>query len=125
MSRPSVRRLLLVTALWLLGAPAALAGEAAGGAAALDFNGWEHVPGFADGRVMPLDTFARHAVSAICGRQSPRLALGPALPDEDVSSAEYAPARKLFPGERPRKFSASELLLSWLVEPDAWERVRF
>ena len=121
MSRPSVRCLLLATALWLLGAPAALAGDAA----ALDFNAWEHVPVFADGRVMPLDTFARHAASDICGRESPRLALGPALPGEDVSSAEYASARKLFPDERPRKFSTSELLLSWLVEPDAWERVPF
>ena len=53
---------------------------------------------------MPLDSFARETVEAICGRADPMLA---------------------FDGGRWREFSAAELLFSWLVEPEKWETVPF
>jgi ABC-type transport system involved in cytochrome c biogenesis permease subunit len=70
----------------------------------LDWNTWRHMPAFGEGRVVPVDTFARETVEAICGRVDPTLVLGDAP---------------------PRKFSAAELLLSWLVEPEKWENASF
>jgi ABC-type transport system involved in cytochrome c biogenesis permease subunit len=82
----------------------------------LDWSTWRRMPVFADGRIMPLDTFARLRVETVCGRQSPRL--GPAADAPGDGPADY-----LFPGGEAKKFSAAELLFSWLVEPDKWERV--
>jgi len=70
----------------------------------LDWSTWRHMPAFGTGRVVPLDTFARETVEAICGRVDPTLVLGDAP---------------------PRKFTAAELLLSWLAEPEKWEKVSF
>jgi ABC-type transport system involved in cytochrome c biogenesis permease subunit len=74
----------------------------------LDWDAWQHLPTFADGRVMPLDTFAREMVEAICGRANPVLH----SPDEPA-------------GSLPRRFEAVELLFAWLAEPEKWDRVRF
>ena len=62
------------------------------------------MPAFGEGRVVPLETFARETVEAICGRVDPTLVLGDAP---------------------PRQFTAAELLLSWLVEPEKWENASF
>lgn len=91
----------------------------------LDFSAWEHMPVLEDGRLMPMDTYARSVVRAVCGRESPTLALEQSLPGENVKSGKYAAARKLFPDGQPRKFTAAELLFSWLVEPDKWRQVPF
>lgn len=91
----------------------ALGGQCAPGAAwaaganALDWSAWQHMPVLHQGRVKPLDTFARLAVESICGRQSPRL---------------VAPGA---PGAKPRRFASAELLFSWLVEPEQWEELPF
>ena len=76
--------------------------------APLDWTMWRQLPVFSEGRVAPLDTFARETVRAICGRPNPTLS-GP-----DGS-----------PDGRPRQFSAAELLFAWLAEPDKWEDVAF
>ena len=60
------------------------------------------------GRVMPLDTFAGSVVEEICGRTNPRLS--PAEATADGAS---------------RRFTAAELLFSWLVEPERWEDTPF
>ena len=57
---------------------------------------------------MPLDTFARETVEAICGQANPTLR-GP-------DTAADGP---------PRQYSAAELSFSWLVEPSKWENVDF
>ena len=88
----------------------------------LDWDAWEQVPVLHDGRTKPLDSFARAVVREICGRQSPRLSLSGALA-EGENDAVLTEARAIFPGGGPRKFRASELLFSWIVEPEKWQRV--
>ena len=70
----------------------------------LDWAAWRNMPTFAEGRVMPLDTFARQTVEAICGHTHPTLAL---------------------PDAAPRGFTAAELLFAWLAEPERWETTPF
>ncbi|MDO4575712.1 MAG: cytochrome c biogenesis protein CcsA [Planctomycetia bacterium] len=64
-----------------------------------DFTAWETLPVFYQGRVMPLDAFARLEVLQVCGRENPR-----------VEGRKYRPA---------------EILFSWMVEPAKWENVPF
>jgi len=113
---------LLVAAGWVLGgagwAEAARAEE-------LDWSGWRRLPVFAGGRMMPLDSFARSVVEQICGRTAPRLGLAETLPDEDLHRPEYAEAWKLFPDGKARTWPPYELIFSWLVEPQRWQRVPF
>jgi len=63
---------------------------------------WRAIPVLEDGRLMPLDTFARRHVEKITNLQEPKLA-----PE----------------GGDPVKWRADELLLDWLVRPEAWEDV--
>ena len=89
----------------------------------LDWDAWQHMPVFSGGRVMPLDTFARETVEAICGCANPTLA-PPELSDAPAEAVKkaIANARTMFPEGRPKTFQAAELLFSWLVEPERWER---
>ncbi len=64
---------------------------------------WRAVPVLDDGRIMPLDTFARRRVETITNAQRPLLA----SPESD----------------EPQRRNADELLLEWLVRPQAWEDV--
>ena len=93
----------------------------------LDWNAWQHMPVYwqavrgskIDGRMMPLDTFARTVVETICGNVNPRLSLaGADEPGREAGSAALADARELFPDGWKRRFTASELLFSWTVEPE-------
>ena len=43
--------------------------------AELDWSTWQRLPAFSQGRIMPLDSFARETVEAICGRAEPTLSL--------------------------------------------------
>ncbi len=92
----------------------------AAGPGDLDWDAWGRMPVLHRGRIKPLDTFARAVVQSICARESPVLS-----PPPDGPAPELAEARKLFPDGRPRKFAAAELVFSWMVEPEAWERVAF
>lgn len=106
--------------VWVL---VVLASQGKGQAAAsgdLDWDGWQRLPVLHRGRIKPLDTFARAMVQTICGRESPVLA-----PPETDSEVHQAESRRLFPDGRPRKFSAAELIFSWMVEPERWEHVPF
>ena len=104
-----------------LGPAAASAAEAA----RLDWSRWRAIPVYHDGRIMPLDTFARLAVETICNRERPKLRLAGAVPPEEFESAALAGARTLFPGDQPRTFDPVELLFSWFTEPEKWEDVPF
>ncbi len=70
----------------------------------LDWNAWENMPVLVEGRIAPLDTYARETVESICGHINPTLQL---------------------PGRQPHQYAASELLFAWLVEPEKWENVAF
>ena len=104
---PLVRSL----AAMLVAALAALMPASPSGAAPLDaglepaLDAWREIPVLEDGRIMPLDTFARRHVETICNAQAPRLETGP--------------------GGAVVKWHADELLLDWLARPQAWEEVPF
>jgi len=115
------RTIFPLVAFSLLAAVAAAAGDSS----ELDWSAWRRMPVFGRGRAMPLDTVARSTVEGICGRVNPKLSLAGSQPQNDPGAAVPAEARTLFPGGRPRKFSAAELLFSWLVEPERWQRVPF
>jgi len=77
--------------------------------AGLDWSAWRRLPVFHNGRVMPLDSFARAVVKQICGTESPRLV----LPGDQAGTAVA------------RRWDAAELLFAWLAEPEQWERTAF
>lgn len=102
----------------------------------LDWDAFERMPVLHNGRVKPIDTVARITVQTVCGRESPELGLDGALVpqqgDDEIGSQglsldspQLAAAREMFPEGRPRKFPPAELLFSWMVEPEKWERVPF
>jgi ABC-type transport system involved in cytochrome c biogenesis permease subunit len=107
---------------------AALAGSpalAADQSAALDWSAWRRLPVFLDGRVMPLDSFARDMAESICGRVRPKLSLDGAGYERPATAVELTAARVLLPEGKPRRFEPYELLFSWLVEPERWDNVPF
>jgi len=66
---------------------------------------WREIPVLEDGRIMPLDTFARRMADTICHAQAPKLATGP--------------------GGALVRWQADELLLDWLARPAAWQEIPF
>ena len=72
--------------------------------AKLDWGTWQRLPVFVEGRVSPLDTFARETVEAICGRPDPTLA---------IAGRERPPVH------------CRRVAFSWLAEPEKWERRPF
>jgi len=113
--------------LWFV-CVAGLAGSPALGAdkpAPLDWSAWRRIPVFVEGRVMPLDSFARDTVETICGRIRPTLSLAGAGWEQPAAAPELSAARVLLPEGKARRFQPCELLFSWLVEPEKWENVPF
>jgi len=104
----------------LLLAGAGQQGAQAAASDGLNWDAWQRLPVLHRGRIKPLDTFARAMVQAICGRESP--VLGPPEGGPEAHRTEW---QRLFPDGRPRKFSAAELVFSWMVEPERWEHVPF
>lgn len=86
--------------------------------ARIDWSAWQRLPLFEDGRIKPMDTFARRIVEKITGRVNPTLAPPAAMANNEA-------IQKLFPDGRPRTWSAAELVFSWLVEPERWENFPF
>ena len=93
--------------------------------AKVDWSAWKALPVYHDGRVMPLDSFARSAVEIICHKEKPEFDPKGALSADEYKAAEQTGIRTLFPDDKPRKFNSAELLLSWLVDPEKWEAVPF
>lgn len=111
--------LMRATVCWL--AAFLFAAVARCGEQPLDWDAWERLPVLEAGRRMPLDTFARSLVTTVCGRPNPKLWLPEGQRGAD--SAQIEAARELFPEGQPRRFRASELVFSWLVEPQRWQAV--
>ncbi len=102
-------------AFWASGLAAVHASERA----ELGLSAWKTIPLWEDGRIKPLDTFARQIVTELCGRESPT------LPPPRDAAGHPRKDHPLFPGGEPRRWTAEELLFSWLVEPELWEDVAF
>lgn len=117
---------LLITSLFM----ASLAGAAderklpAAATVELDWKTLNRVPVYHGGRIMPWQTLARTVSEQVTGRETPRVLLESELLHKEYDSAEMAPARALIYGGE-RKMNASELLLSWLLEPQVWEDIPF
>ena len=106
------RSVLLAIVLCLTSVGPAAAGEQL---APLDLGVWQRMPVFDSGRRMPLESFARAVVKEVCGTADPTIDPSGIPPSGN--------ARRLFPDGKPRRIEASELLLSWLVEPEKWEQI--
>jgi cytochrome c-type biogenesis protein CcsB len=100
---PGVTRCLILSLL-ILPFLASGVSAAVGDEENLDWSVWRRLPVFSDGRVMPLDTFARNTVESICGRADPTLRM---------------------PDGRCRRFSAAEVLFGWLMDAKTWENAAF
>jgi ABC-type transport system involved in cytochrome c biogenesis permease subunit len=132
---------LLASLLLLASAPAALAAE---------MDAAARIPVFDDGRVKPLQTFARETCDKVHNRASKvRVGLEGYFEIEDPQNWErlkeqyqgnewdyivaeqlakdpqYAGLLELFPEGEPRSFDATEAVLSWLAAPEKWEHVPF
>ena len=107
----------------------------------LNWDAWRTLPVYDDGRIMPLNTFARILVTQICGTTSPKIAVDDILLsnieseledrykyDPKFAAEEASRIRKrideLFP-QGERTFEAHELLFAWLVEPEVWDFIPF
>lgn len=117
--RYTITSLLFVLA-WTVAAP-----TWAVGANELDWSIWQHMPVFNNGRMMPVNTFARAAAEQITNRANPRLSLDGATGAGGSEPAGLDESRKLFLDGQSRRFTSAELLFSWLVEPQCWEAVPF
>ncbi len=117
-----MKRRILVAVLGLLALSATARGEESGG---LDWSAWQRMPVLQDGRIMPLDSFARAQVKKICGDVHPSLGKLGSLTTAEMSSLTPEEIKRLAVEGRPRRFLAAELLYSWTVEPEKWEDVPF
>ncbi|MGQ9762701.1 MAG: cytochrome c biogenesis protein CcsA [Thermogutta sp.] len=86
---------------------------------AIDWSRWQRLPLFEDGRIKPLDSFARRTVEKVTGRAEPLLA--PPIDRQGRTHTQHP----LFPDGKSRRWPAVELLFSWLTEAEKWEDVPF
>ena len=88
-------------------------------------NAWETLPVFHNGRIMPLHTFARKIVRDVCGTEQPHIARDPIALNtlERTGNANIAERIRQLVPSNGRSFQASELLFSWLSEPEIWEYI--
>ena len=99
-----------------------LRAEQSGG---LDWSAWQRMPVLQDGRIMPLDSFARTQVTKICGDARPRLGKLGSKTNAEMRSLSADAIQRLASEGRPRQFLAAELLYAWTVEPEKWDDVPF
>ena len=102
-------------------APTARA-ENAGG---FDWSAWQRMPVLQDGRIMPLDSYARSQVKIICGDVRPLLGELGAKTNSETEPVSADAIQRLAGEGRPRRYLAAELLYSWTVEAEKWDDVPF
>ena len=83
------------------------------------------VPVFHKGRIKPFDSYAKEMLEQICNttRGSVKLNVGLYFPN-GYQTEELQGVAALFP-ESEIKWSATEIVLSWMTEPERWEHVPF
>jgi ABC-type transport system involved in cytochrome c biogenesis permease subunit len=112
----------LLTLLSLLACAFPARAEHSGG---LDWSAWQRMPVLQDGRIMPLDSFARAQVKKICGDVHPSLGKLGSKTNAEMKSLSPDEIQRLAIQGRPRRFLAAELLYSWTVGPEKWDDVPF
>ena len=117
-----MKRQILLVVFGLLAVAASARGEQSGG---LDWSAWQRMPILEDGRIMPLDSFARALAKQICDDVHPSLGMLGAKTREEMGALSRDEIRRLAIEGRPRRFLAAELLYSWTVEPEKWDDVPF
>jgi len=90
-------------------------------------SAWRHLPVYHQGRVKPLDAYAKMVAQKVTefDKSSIRLNLTDYYTAEELADPKMAAALEIFPEGKERKFQAAEILLDWLVRPEAWEHVPF
>ncbi|MEI8375705.1 MAG: cytochrome c biogenesis protein CcsA [Planctomycetota bacterium] len=91
----------------------------------LDWSAWQRMPVLQDGRIMPLDSYARAQVKKICGDVYPRLGKLGAKTIAEMSEISEDEIKRLANEGQPRRFLAAELLYAWTIEPQKWHDVPF
>ncbi|UUO08434.1 cytochrome c biogenesis protein CcsA [Blastopirellula sp. J2-11] len=99
----------------------------AGAGEKFDSAVWKQLPVYHNGRVKPLDTFANLVVKEITShdKTSVKVNLVDYYAPDELAKSEYSDALSILPDGEVRKFQPSELILSWLAEPQKWERIPF
>ena len=90
----------------------------------LDWSAWQRMPVLQDGRIMPLDSFARAQVKKICGDVRPSLGKLGSKTNAEMTSLSQDEIKRLAAGPAAA-FLAAELLYAWTVEPEKWDDVPF
>ncbi len=117
-----MKRPIPVLAFGLLIFASTVRAEHSGG---LDWAAWQRMPVLQDGRIMPLDSYARAQVKKICGDVHPRLGKLGAKTIAEMSALSQDEIKRLANEGQPRHFLAAELLYAWTVEPQEWHDVPF
>lgn len=91
----------------------------------LDWSAWQRMPVLEDGRIMPLDTFARTQVKRVCGEAAPSIGRLGTLAPEKRRSFTADQLADWVRQNQPRRFLAAELLYDWTVDPQKWADVPF
>jgi len=117
-----MKRQNLALFLGLLAFASTVRAEDSGG---LDWSAWQRMPVLQDGRIMPLDSYARAQVKKICGDVHPRLGKLGAKTIAEMNEISQDEIKRLANEGQPRRFLAAELLYAWTVEPQAWHDVPF
>ncbi len=91
----------------------------------LDWSAWQRMPVLQDGRIMPLDSFARARVKKICGEVNPSIGRLGTLSPKELSSLSADELAKWIKENRPRRFLAAELVYAWTVDAEKWDDVPF
>ncbi|MBT7919373.1 MAG: hypothetical protein HN617_17705, partial [Planctomycetaceae bacterium] len=97
----------------------------------IQLHDFRYIPVFHKGRIKPLDSYANEILEVIANTTRGAITLDMAdyFSPQELASDKLQDVRILFPetGEHEfkRKWTAAELVLSWLVEPERWEHVPF
>ena len=97
----------------------------------IQLHDFRYIPVFHKGRIKPFDSYASEILEVIANttRGSITLDMADYFSPQELASDKFTNVRILFPEtgqhEFKRKWTATELVLSWLVEPDKWEHVPF
>ena len=97
----------------------------------IQLHDFRYIPVFHKGRIKPLDSYANEIIEVIANttRGSVTLDMADYFTSQELASDKLKDVRILFPktgdDEFKRTWPASELVLSWLVEPEKWEHVPF
>jgi ABC-type transport system involved in cytochrome c biogenesis permease subunit len=89
----------------------------------LNWSAWQRMPVLEDGRIMPLDSYARGRVKKICGEVNPSIGRLGTLTPKEAAALSPDERAKWIKENCPRRFLAAELVYAWTVDPTNWDDV--